>query len=174
MDDREQEFTAFVDEHSGALIRSAYLLTGDIEQAKDLLQETLVRVFLAWSRIRDKRAVSAYARTTMARQFISSRRLFKNSRETAVDAVPDPPIDRNSSTEDNDALFHALKVLTPQERSAVVLRHYVDMTGRQVAEAMGCSEGAVKAYTSRGLSKLRQSLDLGHEPTQKEGCHETA
>ena len=52
-------------------------------------------------------------------------------------------------------LLRALQQLAPRERECVVLRHYLDQSERQTAEALGVSVGAVKAYTSRGLAALR-------------------
>ena len=55
-------------------------------------------------------------------------------------------------------LVRALQGLGPRERESVVLRHYLDLSERQTAEAMGVSVGSVKGYTSRGLLALRVAL----------------
>lgn len=52
----------------------------------------------------------------------------------------------------------ALNKLTPQERSAFVLRHYHDLPIREVAETMAIAEGTVKAYLFRAVQRLRKEL----------------
>ena len=54
MTDTEHEFRSFAQARSRALLRTAYLITGDHHHAEDLLQATLTKVFLAWPRIREK------------------------------------------------------------------------------------------------------------------------
>jgi len=55
----------------------------------------------------------------------------------------------------HQALWAALLALPPRQRAAIVLRHYVDLSEADTAEAMGCSVGAVKSSASTGLQKLR-------------------
>ena len=70
----DDEFTDWAHEHSPGLLRRATLLCGDRHQAEDLVQETLVRLFLHWRRIDlDDNAVG-YAHTTLFRLFVSGRR----------------------------------------------------------------------------------------------------
>lgn len=66
----------------------------------------------------------------------------------------------------DQALVAALRRLPPQQRMAVVLRHYCDLSEKQVAQELGTSVGAVKSNTSRGLATLRQHL------TEQENPHE--
>lgn len=66
----EQEFTAWAAGCERQLVRSAYLLTGDLHRAEDLVQEALIRVALRWSRLRDGNP-TGYARTMIVRDNIS-------------------------------------------------------------------------------------------------------
>lgn len=64
---RDAEFTAFVRSASPSLTRTAYLLTGDRDLASELVQEALVRTFLAWPRVRTGEG-TAYARRVLVNQ----------------------------------------------------------------------------------------------------------
>ena len=60
MDDAARQ--AFVVGRSPALLRTAYLLTGNRADAEDLLQTTLAKTYLSWQRIRDREALDGYVR----------------------------------------------------------------------------------------------------------------
>lgn len=59
MDERAEGLGAFIDARSGSLLRFAYLLTGDHDLAEDLLQNSLIKVYLSWNSIRDRGALEA-------------------------------------------------------------------------------------------------------------------
>lgn len=59
-----------------------------------------------------------------------------------------------------EALVPALRQLPARQREVIVLRFYADLSVTDTARALQCSEGAVKAYTNRALTKLRQLVDV--------------
>ena len=61
-------------------------------------------------------------------------------------------------------LSTALQAMPRREREAVLLRHYLDLSETQTAEALGLRRGSVKAYASRGLARLRAVLDPAARP----------
>ena len=77
----EREFREFVAARSAALFRSAYLLTGQREQAEDLLQGVLAKVARRWTRIR--LAPEPYVRRALYHEQVSRWRLRSWGREAA-------------------------------------------------------------------------------------------
>lgn len=152
---REQE-DAFVEFATGAkpwLLTTAWMLTGDRHVSEDLVQETLVRVYVHWGRAA-RQQPAAYARRVLAN--LHTDRWRRTRREVLVDEHLDsagPVADRELVD-----LVRALQALGPRERECVVLRHYLDLSERQTATELGVSVGSVKAYTSRGLAALRTAL----------------
>jgi RNA polymerase sigma-70 factor (sigma-E family) len=149
---RADEFTAYAEQAQLRLFRQAVLLTGDPDSARDLVQATLVKVYLAWSRIDTP---AAYAQRTMVRTFLDGRR--KERREAELHR----PIDPGRATPDPvQALTvrQAIAALPPRMRAVVVLRYWEDLTVDQTAAALGCSSGNVKSTASRGLDRLRELL----------------
>lgn len=156
---RDAEFTDFVERASAELLRIAWYLTGDVHRANDLVQSSLVKTYLAWSRIDPGRAV-AFTRRIMLNQHTDDWR--RNRGEVLVEDVHEDEridtLDRLAAVDTSQALVNALRRLPQQQRLAVVLRHYCDLSEKQVAQELGTSVGAVKSNTSRGLAALRQSL----------------
>lgn len=157
--DRDAEFTAFVRDVSAELGRVAWFLTGDAARAEDLLQQTLVRTYLAWPRVREGDAV-AYARRIMANARIDAWRKHRREMLTAPADLPTVPAASGADAHaERDRLVRALRALPPRQRRIVVLRHLAGLPEAQVAEDLGVSLGTVKSAASRGLHQLRALLE---------------
>ncbi len=141
------------------LLRSAYLLTGDLHRAEDLVQEALVKVALRWPRLRDGNP-TAYARTIVVRDNIS---WWRRKRDLPMSS---PQLLAEVSTDLEAALVvrRSLDRLTPKQRAVVVLRHFDDLSELDTAAALGVSVGTVKSQNSAALARLREGapelLDL--------------
>lgn len=161
----ERSFIDFVTHRQPAMLRTAYLLTGDVHHAEDLLQTALTKTYLAWSRV-DPATAEAYVRTTMTRTYISWwRRKWRGERPTEDLAAADgrgrtrtPDLAAVVTT--HSVLWEAVKSLPPKQRAAVVLRFYEDLTEPQTAELLGCSVGNVKSQISRALTTLRSRMNI--------------
>jgi RNA polymerase sigma-70 factor (sigma-E family) len=143
-------FGEFVTANSRALLRSAWLLTGDWTVAEDLVQTALAAAWPRWSTIDTP---LAYVRRSMVTTYLRWRR----RRWTGEIAVAELP-DRAAPESDGDlrrVLLAALRSLTRQQRAAVVLRYFADLSEADTAAALGCSIGTVKSHTSRALAKLQ-------------------
>jgi RNA polymerase sigma-70 factor (ECF subfamily) len=162
-DKRDADFRAFVAARSASLLRLAYVLTGDHQLAEDLLQTSLLKVYVSWRSIADPRATEAFARTTIARTAASMfRRRWWG--EWTVGTLPDDRSQAASrSFEEHDAIWQEILRLPVRQRAVVVLRYYEDLTEAETAHVLGISNGSVKTHTSRALAALR--LRLG-EPVQ--------
>ena len=56
------------------------------------------------------------------------------------------------------AVVEALAALPRRQREVLVLRHYLELSEREIAQTLGISQGAVKSHASRGAAALRTSL----------------
>ncbi len=154
----EADFCAFVAGQSSRLLRLAVLLVGDRGVAEDVLQEALMKTFLAWPRIRRRESVDAYARRTIVRNVLSWRRRRASS-EIVTERVPDRGGgDCADPRPDRDLLWAALLTLPARQRAVVVLPYYEDLTEREVAALLGCAVGTVKSHNARALESLRSAL----------------
>lgn len=161
----KQAFRAYVAGRSPALLRTAFLLTGNRADAEDLLQTALAKTYLAWDRIREREALDGYVRRVMVNTQTSRWRRRKVD-EYPTDVLPERDGGRDAS-EDlalHDALWTALAGLPRRQRAIVVLRYYEDLTEAETAQVLGVSVGTVKSTTSRALAKLRDSSGLRDDP----------
>lgn len=161
IDDRD--FREYVRERRRALLRTAYLLTGNRADAEDLVQSVLAKTYLAWNRIEDRAALDGYVRRAMVNTHISWWRR-RRVEEFPTDEVPDQAVaDHSVGSDIQESLQRAIARLPQRMRDAVLLRYYQDMTEAEVAEVLGVSLGTVKSTVSRAVAKLRIDADLQPE-----------
>lgn len=159
---RDVEFTAFMAQATSALARTAWLLCGDERRAEELVQEALMRTYLAWSTARERDPL-AYARRTLTNLRIDTWR--KRRREVLTppsdlpEEAPDASVERDAEQRaERDRLVRALAILSMRQRRIVVLRYMEGLSEREVADDLGVSVGTVKSTASRGLAQLRTVL----------------
>lgn len=157
--DDEDGFASFVAGAAPRLGRTARLLTTDRHLAEDLVQSTLLAVYLRWHRIRAMEAPHAYAHRVLYTTFCSWRgRRWSVERPTAD--LPDRPSPDGDPAEGggHGAVEAALARLPRRQRAVVVARFYDDLSVEQTADLLGCTTGTVKTHMSRALAALRTVL----------------
>ncbi len=155
----EHDFEAFARASQRRLYRTAYLLCGNADGARDLTQTTLAKLFQHWRRVSAADHPDAYARTVLTRTFLAERR--RRLRDLLAHTRADPA-PRPEHAELRVTLLAALASLPPRARAMVVLRYWEDLSVETVAELLRCSEGTVKSQCSRALAKLRTQLGEAH------------
>ncbi|GIN01147.1 SigE family RNA polymerase sigma factor [Planomonospora venezuelensis] len=164
-DGTHDEFREYVVARGPALLRAAHQVTGNPNDAEDLLQAALVKTYLAWERIEDRAALDGYVRRTMVNINISwwrRRRLDEYPSDEIPEPVPAAAHDGlpGRRAELPEQVERALECLPDRMRAAIVLRYYEDMTEPEIAKALGISVGTVKSTVSRGMAKLRGALAI--------------
>ncbi|MEV0616376.1 SigE family RNA polymerase sigma factor [Nonomuraea sp. NPDC050404] len=159
--DRHDGFREFVLARQQALMRTAYLLTGDAHLAEDLLQSVLAKIVGQWEKLSRGGNPEAYTRKALVNQYISWRRRPRPELPSAE--VPERGTSYDEAALDRIVLRQALAKLTPKQRAVIVLRFWEDLTEAQAAEALGCSVGNVKSQTHHALTRLRTiAPELAH------------
>ena len=154
------EFEAYVLARSGALARTAYLLTGDWGLAEDLVQESLAAVASRWATVTRAGDPDPYVRRIMYHRSIDAWRRRRKVTEFPLDTLPEARHGALGDAEDavlrRLVLRDALGRLTPRQRAVLVLRFYEDCTEVETAHLLGCSVNTVKSQSRHALSRLRQ------------------
>jgi RNA polymerase sigma-70 factor (sigma-E family) len=155
------DLTELYTAHYRSLVRLAAFLTGDRDNAEEVVQDAYVKVLGSWRGLREPDKAEAYLRTAVVN--LSRSRLRR--RQVAAKHRPEPLRDVASAetsamrTVQRDAVVAALQKLPQRQREAVVLRYFGDLSEAQTAVVMGCSVGAVKSHTSRAMAALRPLLE---------------
>jgi len=156
MDAREADYANFVRTRTPALLRSAYLLTGDQFLAEDLVQEALARTHRAWHRLEKPENAEAYARKVMYHAQISHWRRPKVAEVLPGDLGPEPAGDDPAEDAVRRVILRrALLTLTAKQRAVIVLRFFEDRTEAEAAQLLGVSVSTVKTQCARALDRLR-------------------
>ena len=160
MSDRDASYVEFVTAHQARLRRIAYAVCRDDNRAEDVLQEAFVKLYLAWSKVRQQGVEEAYTRRIIVNADIDDRRRpWRRHRAAASDEqLSQLPAATPLPVEERSELLEAVRALPAMQRRTVVLRHLVGLTVEETAAELGIGEGTVKSHTSRGLATLRDTL----------------
>jgi RNA polymerase sigma-70 factor (sigma-E family) len=143
---------------AGALYRTAWLLTGDVQLAEDLVQEALARVFVRWRKVARMDNPAAYTRRVLVNAHISHRRL-RRSREVPVAVVHrSEPSAEVGDPELRHTLLAGLARLDAVDRTVLVLRYWEDLDVRTTADLLAISPANVRTRSVRALKRLREAL----------------
>lgn len=140
--------------HPG-LVGALRLYLGDAEVADELAQDTLVRVVERWTVVSAMDHPEGWAFRVAFNLARSGLRRRLAERRALTRLGPAPTSARTPDVAETIEVRAAIASLPPRQRQAVVLRYYGDLTVDQVAEAMGCRAGTVKAHLHQALAALR-------------------
>jgi len=174
----ESELDELMRVRGSALVRYAYMLSGDRALAEDLVQDALVKVY---SRLRGRPAVSGavgvaagsrahdldspftnaegYVRRPVLPIYLEGYR--KRQRWTGIKhLLADDPSTRGADQAASARIdvMAALARLGARERACVVLRYFEDMTVPQIADVLGTAQGTVKRYLSDATKHMQEYL----------------
>lgn len=175
------ELATLAVERGPALVGYAYLLTGDLHRAEDLVQEALLRTFGRPGRAEaDLVWAEAYVRRVVLNAYLDGYRkdrswgrvrhlvAVRDHGDRAADTDGDGPLDPARTTADRVDVQRALATLPPRERACVVLRYFEDLTVPAVADRLGISLGTAKRYLSDALRRLEPVLGPLEPPTAQD------
>lgn len=165
-------FEEYVTSRRDHLVRTAYLLTGDVHQAEDLVQTALIRIWPRWHRIQALENVDAYVQRTLFTVFVTSIRR-RRWRELTTDphdgSWSGPASDDIVQAESRVDLREFLSGLAPRQRAVIVLRYYLDLPEVEAAEILDCSVGTIKSQSAKALRRLRATPAIAAAAGERKG-----
>jgi RNA polymerase sigma-70 factor (sigma-E family) len=163
------DYETFVRAQLPRLLRYATMLTGEREQAADLVQDVLVKVYRRWSRITDTDHPDRYVLRMVTNGYLSWRH-SRSARLIATGEIPDEvrPDDFASDHAAREDMWQRLARLPKRQRTVVVLRYYEQLDDSEIAELLGCAQATVRAHAHRALTTLRNGLTVEQMAKAKE------
>ena len=173
----QHAFRVLVERHSRSAFRLAYRMTGNEEDAEDVVQETFLRVFRQLAQFDGRAAFSTWLYRICANCALDSIRARKSRNEQQEGgsnddalhwlnrvAAPDPSPERVAKSRQIAGMLEpALGRLSEIERTAFVLRHYEGCDIQEIATTLGVGTNAAKHSVFRAVQKLRRALQPAWE-----------
>ena len=145
----------------GRLLGYLFLVTGDLHEAEEVVQEAFVRASVRWSWLRDYNAPEAWVRRVAMNLAVDRARKLRRQARAILRMGP-PPVASEVSVE-TLALVEALRTLPVRQRQAIVLHHLVGLPVEEVAQTLQVPAGTVKSLLSRGRRALAARLGEAEE-----------
>lgn len=156
-----EAFEQFFRRMQPALTGQAYLLTGNLSEAHDLVQETLCRAWSNWPQVRSYEQPAAWARKVLANLAIGSWRRTRRHPHQQLSVGTAAGYDNGIvAVEVRLDVVKALGSLPMKQRQAIVLRDFVGLSLAEVASELSAPEGTVKSWLSRGRAAVASQLGL--------------
>jgi RNA polymerase sigma factor (sigma-70 family) len=167
----EAAFTAIGDAMYDRLRAVAYRILRDPYMAEDATQQALIGIWRKLPRLRDPARFEAWSYRFLVNACTDEARRTKRSLPRLTTSAEPIAPDQISTLHDRDEIEQAFRQLSVEQRAAIVLHHYLDLTLEDTAEALGVPIGTVNSRLSRGVAKLREALGADHPqalPTPQE------
>jgi len=169
-------FGVLVERHGRSLFRLAFRMTGNEQDAEDVVQESFLRAYRQLSKFDERASFGTWlyriaancsldlVRTRQRRAAAAGHQVVASVEDGAdpVLSVPsgDPSPERTAlSSEVRSRVAEAMQELSATERTAFVLRHFEGMCIEDVSRVLECAPGAAKHSVFRAVQKLRRALE---------------
>jgi RNA polymerase sigma-70 factor, ECF subfamily len=151
-----EDFSSFYAGAFPRLVGQLLLVTGELHEAEDVVQEAFARASVRWARLRDYDVPEAWVRRVAMN--LAADRLRRARRQLAAlvrlgPASPVPPVQPEDL-----ALLEALRALPISQRQVIVLHHLLGMPVEEVAATLTIPTGTVKTRLARGRRALAARL----------------
>ena len=159
---RPGDFGELVDTHQSEILRYLRRLTGDSATAEDLFQDTFLRAFGGYARLRPGSNHRAWLYRIATNLFLNHR--SAGGRRTRVALTPELASSDPSPSRAQDtaaalaAMRAAIGRLPRRQRAAFMQRQLHGLSYREVAAALGCTEATARANVYQAVRRLRREL----------------
>jgi RNA polymerase sigma-70 factor, ECF subfamily len=168
-------FEALVRRHSQKILSIALRLTGNREDAEDVVQQSLLKAFVHLREFEGKSSFSTWLTRIALNEGLMLLRSRRKFTDVSIDASSDDeentvvlqlahpglnPEDAYLQTEQHQTLTIAINRLRPSVRRAIQIKELDEMSVKETAGALGVSFSAVKSRILRGRQRLQETMDL--------------
>ncbi len=166
----KEAFELLYQQHHGLVLKTAYLITGNREEAEDVLQEVFVSVWKARDTFDPAKGkfTTWLHRITVnqcARIYRKNKPAIQSLEKTQGDGLHLPETDNSQLPDQSaihssecEALRETLKLLDNKHRSVMVLRYFNDLSYDEISQTLDIPLGTVKSRINQALKSMRKQL----------------
>lgn len=153
-------FEDFFEAERRGLFGAVYLLTGDVDEAEEIVQDAFLALWERWDRVGAMEHPSGYLYRTAMNGFRSRRRRLARA---ARRLLPWPGSeDPYEAVDLHDEVVHALRGLAPRQRAAIVLTELLDYGSAEAAELLGVRPATVRNLAMQARAALKRAMEHEH------------
>ncbi len=167
-------FEMLMEKHMGIIYNIALRMTANQDDAEDMTQEIMIKIFRSLSSFKGNSKFSTWIYRVAVNTCLDELKKKKNKKHLSLDAeisgddgenqieIKDDSPSPEKLAEQNelrDMVAAAVKLLSDEHRAVIVLRDIRGMSYSEIAEILGCSDGTVKSRISRARAQLKMILE---------------
>lgn len=160
----DESFVEFVRSRADRFLDLAWLVTRDPEDARDAVQDALAGLYARWPRLPEGDEFEAYVYRAVVNSCLGVVRRRPRSLPVAQpEQLRTAPVgaDPAQTIEAADEVWRLCGRLSPDQRAAVVLRFYQDLSFAEIAAVLGCKEATARSHVHRAVIALRAQMEAG-------------
>ena len=170
----ENAFAWLFDRYQSKAFRAAYLISGNMADSEDIVQEAFVKCYLYREKLKEAERFEGWLFQILTRT--AWRHIKKRAKEQPAEELwgddarsgEKEPLDGIVEKESNRKLYEAIKELDVKQRTVIVLYYFNQFTTKETAAVMGCMEGTVKSRLYNARKNLKERLQQPEEEERYE------
>lgn len=154
-------FEEFFDAERGRLFGAVYLMTGDVEEAEEIVQDAFLAMWERWERVREMNSPAGYLYRTAMNGFRSRRRRLARAARRVLPVPGDE--DPYAAADLHDEVVRAIRRLAPRQRAALVLTDLLELGSAEAADLLGVKPTTVRNLAAQARCALKRAMEHDHE-----------
>jgi RNA polymerase sigma-70 factor (ECF subfamily) len=157
----------FISDNLRRVFLMIYRIVGNVADAQDLTQETFIKALQRQGQLKDMEKASHWLSRIASNTAIDFLRRHGRASHTPLDALSEPLTSPRSespealvlASENRSYMEDGLRLLSPRERLALVLRDVEGLPAEDVARQLGCSKATVRSHIANARVKFRRYME---------------
>ena len=153
----------FVQENLQRIFRQIYRMVGNVHDAQDLTQEAFIKALQRQDQLKDEQKAAHWLSRIATNTAIDFLRRSSRATFCEIDEAPEShaesPEQALLRSEHREYLEDGLRLLSPRERTALLLRDVEGLPAEEVARHMNCSKATVRSHIANARTKLRRYME---------------
>lgn len=154
-------FEEFFEAERGRLFGAVYLMTGDVDEAEEVVQDAFLAMWERWDRVREMDRATGYLYRTAMNGFRSRRRRLVRAARRVLPLGRDE--DPYAAADLRDELVRAIRRLAPRQRAALVLTELLDYGSEEAADLLGIRPATVRNLAAQARIAMKRAMEREDE-----------